>query len=160
NEQGQTWPCQFNPFNPANNAESLGFVYEPLVYVDLLNNQAETPMLATSYQWTPDKKSITFDIRQNVTWNDGQPFSADDVAFTFNLMKQVPATDLYALWTGAGLQSVTATGNKVTMTFKQPAGIYFFNFADQVGIVPKHIFSTGDAAAHPDTWPDKNPVGT
>ena len=49
NEQGQTWPCQFNPFNPANNAESLGFVYEPLVYVDLLNNQAETPMLASGY---------------------------------------------------------------------------------------------------------------
>ena len=30
NVQGQTWPCQFNPFNPANNAVSLGFVYEPL----------------------------------------------------------------------------------------------------------------------------------
>ena len=160
NEQGQTWPCQFNPFNPANNAESLGFVYEPLIFVDLLNNQAETPMLATGYQWSADKKSIVFTIRDGVTWNDGQAFSADDVAFTFNLMKQAPATDLYALWTGAGLQSVTASGNKVTMTFAQPAGIYFFNFADQVGIVPKHIFSTGDAAAHPDTWPDPNPVGT
>jgi peptide/nickel transport system substrate-binding protein len=160
NEQGQTWPCQFNPFNPANNAESLGFVYEPLIYVDLLNNQAETPMLATKYQWSADKKSIVFTIRDGVKWNDGQPFSADDVAFTFNLMKQAPATDLYALWTGAGLQSVAASGNQVTMTFAQPAGVYFFNFADQVGIVPKHIFSTGDAAAHPDTWADPNPVGT
>src|SRR5471030_2895555 len=27
NEQGQTWPCQFNPFNPAVNLEALGFVY-------------------------------------------------------------------------------------------------------------------------------------
>src|SRR5215510_16512570 len=52
NAQGQTWPCAFNPFNPSNNAVSLGFVYEPLVYVNLLNNQAETPMLATSYTWT------------------------------------------------------------------------------------------------------------
>ena len=52
-------------------------------------------------------------------WNDGQPFSADDVAYTFDLMKRVPATDLYALWTGAGLRSVTAAGNKVTMTFDQ-----------------------------------------
>src|SRR5215471_16118959 len=51
NEQGQTWPCQFNPFNPANNAESLGFVYEPLVYVNLLDNQKETDMLATKYTW-------------------------------------------------------------------------------------------------------------
>jgi peptide/nickel transport system substrate-binding protein len=160
NEQGQTWTCQFNPFNPAVNSESLGFFYEPLIYVDLLNNSAETPMLATGYQWSADKKSIVFTIRDGVKWNDGQPFSAADVAFTFNLMKKVPALDLYALWSDAGLQSVTANGNQVTMTFSQVATTYFFNFADQVGIVPEHIFSTGDAAAHPDTWPDSNPVGT
>jgi peptide/nickel transport system substrate-binding protein len=160
NEQGQTWPCQFNPFNPSVNPEALGFVYEPLIYVNLLNNQAETPMLASSYKWSADKKSIVFTIRDGVKWNDGQPFSADDVAFTFNLMKQTPATDLYALWTGAGLQSVTASGNQVTMTFADSAQPYFFNFANQVGIVPKHIFSAGDAAAHPDTWADPNPVGT
>lgn len=160
NEQGQTWTCQFNPFNPAVNLESLGFVYEPLVFVNLLQTQRATPMLASSFQWSPDKKSIDFTIRDGVKWNDGQPFSADDVAFTFNLMKQVPATDLYALWTAAGLQSVTATGNQVKMAFAQPAEPYFFNFANQVGIVPKHIFSAGEAAAHPDTWADPAPVGT
>jgi len=160
NVQGQTWTCQFNPFNPAVNAEALGFVYEPLVFVNLLKNQAETPMLASSYKWAADKKSITFTIRDGVKWNDGQPFTADDVVFTFNLMKQKPATDLYALWTGAGLKSVTSSGNQVTMQFADAAAPYFYNFADQVGIVPKHIFSTGDAAKAPDTWADPNPVGT
>jgi len=160
NEQGQTWPCQFNPFNPAVNLEALGFVYEPLIFVDLLNNSAETPMLATGYQWSADKKSIVFTIRSGVQWSDGQPFSAADVAYTFNLMKQVPALDLYALWSGAGLQSVTASGNQVTLTFSSVATTYFFNFANQVGIVPQHIFSAGDAAAHPDTWADAAPVGT
>jgi len=160
NTQGQTWTCQFNPFNPAVNPVSLGFVYEPLVYVNLLQDQKETPMLASSYQWSADKTSIVFTMRQNVKWNDGQPFTADDVAYTFDTMKRVPATDLYSLWTGAGLRSVTAAGDKVTMTFDQAAGPYFFNFANQVGIVPKHIFSTGPAAAHPDTWDDRAPVGT
>jgi peptide/nickel transport system substrate-binding protein len=160
NEQGQTWPCQFNPFNPAVNSESIGFVYEPLVYVNVLKNGAETPMLASSYTWSSDQKSIVFTIRDGVKWNDGQPFSAADVAYTFNLMKANSALDLYALWTGAGLQSVTAAGSQVTMTFNQPAKPYFYNFADQVGIVPQHIFSTGDAAAHPDTWADASPVGT
>jgi ABC-type dipeptide transport system, periplasmic component len=106
-------------------------------------------MLASSYQWSADKTSIVFTMRQNVKWNDGQPFTADDVAYTFDTMKRVPATDLYSLWTGAGLRSVTAAGDKVTMTFDQAAGPYFFNFANQVGIVPKHIFSTGPAAAAP-----------
>jgi peptide/nickel transport system substrate-binding protein len=160
NEQGQTWTCQFNPFNPAVYAESIGFVYEPLIFVDELNNQAETPMLATSYQWNATKTEIVFTIRDGVKWSDGQPFTADDVAYTFNVMKQVPATDLYALWSAAGLQSVTASGNKVTMDFKQSAQPYFYFFADQVAIVPKHVFSSGDAAAHPDTWSDPDPVGT
>ena len=44
-----------------------GFVYEPLVFVDELNNQAETPMLATGYQWNADKTSIVFTIRGGVT---------------------------------------------------------------------------------------------
>ncbi|MBO0868311.1 MAG: ABC transporter substrate-binding protein [Micromonosporaceae bacterium] len=160
NVQGQTWTCQFNPFNPAVNTLSEGFVYEPLIFVNLLKDQAETPMLASSYKWSDDKKSIVFTIRDGVKWNDGQAFSANDVAFTFNLMKKTPAIDLYSLWTGAGLQSVVASGNQVTMTFKAAAGPYFFNFANQVSIVPEHIFSTGDAAAHPDTWADTNPVGT
>jgi peptide/nickel transport system substrate-binding protein len=160
NVQGQTWTCQFNPFNPAVNTVSLGFVYEPLVFVNLLQDQKETPMLASSYQWGAGKKSIVFTIRPGVKWNDGQPFTAEDVAYTFDVMKRVPATDLYSLWTGAGLRSVTAAGDKVTMTFSQAAGPYFFNFANQVGIVPKHVFSTGPAAEHPDTWDDKAPVGT
>jgi peptide/nickel transport system substrate-binding protein len=160
NVQGQTWTCQFNPFNPAVNPESLGFVYEPLVFVDIVDNAKQTPMLATSYKWGPGKKSIVFTIRQGVKWSDGVPFTAKDVAFTFNLMKKYPATDLYSLWTGAGLNSVTASGNTVTMKFNQSADPYFFYFADEVGIVPQHIWSKGDAATHPDTWPDTNPIGT
>src|SRR3954470_610274 len=160
NEQGQTWTCEFNPYNPSTNLESVGFVYEPLVFVNLLRNQEETPMLASSYKWTPDKKSITFTLRTGVTWSDGKPFTADDVVFTFDVLKKFPATDLYSLWKGAGLESVTSKGNTVTMAFAQPAQTYFFNFANQIGIVPKHIWSTGDAAAHPDSWADKDPIGT
>jgi peptide/nickel transport system substrate-binding protein len=160
NEAGQNWTCQFNPFNPAVNSLSVGFVYEPLVYVNSLKAGAETPMLASSYKWSDDKKSITFVIRDGVKWNDGQSMTADDVAFTFNLMKQTPALDLYSLWSGAGLQSVTANGNQVTMTFAGNAQTYFYLFAGQVGIVPKHIWSTGDPASKPDTWADEKPVGT
>jgi peptide/nickel transport system substrate-binding protein len=160
NVAGQTWTCQFNPFNPSNNQESNGFVYEPLVFVNLLNNAAETPMLAKSYKWSADGKSITFTVRDGVKWSDGQPFSAEDVAFTFNLMKATPALDLYSLWSGAGLQSAKASGSDVTLTFAAPAKTYFFNFANQVVIVPQHIWSTGEAKDKPDTWANPNPIGT
>lgn len=161
NVGGQTWSCQFNPFNPANNAQSLGTVYEPLVFVNTLKDAAETPMLASSYTWGADKKSVVFTIRDNVKWSDGKPMTAADVAFTFNLMKKHPALDLYALWTGNILDSVTAQGTtKVAMNFKVAAQPYFYDFADQVGIVPEHIWSTGEPASRPNTWADPNPIGT
>lgn len=160
NVGGQTWTCQFNPFNPSDYQEALGFVYEPLVYVNILQNSKETPMLASSYKWGPGKKSIVFTVRSGVTWTDGKPLTAQDVAYTFNLMKKYPALDLYSLWKGAGLTSVTASGSSVTMKFSQSAQPYFFYFANEVGIVPQHIWSTGDAAKNPSTWADKAPVGT
>ena len=89
-------------------------------------------MLATCTRGAPDKKSIVFTIRHGVKWNDGKPFSADDVVFTFNLMKQVPVDRPLRAVDGRRTQSVTPAGNKVTMTFSQPAETYFFNFADQV----------------------------
>jgi peptide/nickel transport system substrate-binding protein len=161
NVQGQTWTCGFNPFNLAVNPVSNGWVYEPLVYVNPLKQAAETPMLAESYKWSDDKKAITFSTRKNVKWNDGKPFTAKDVAYTFNLMKKTPGADIYSLWTGAGLSTVEATDdNTVTLTFKEPAAAHFYAFANQMVIVPEHIFSTGDAAAKPDTWENKAPVGT
>lgn len=159
NVAGQTWTCGFNPFNPAVNYLSFGFVYEPLVYVNALKNNAVTPMLATSYKWAADKKSITFTIRDGVKWNDGTPMTAEDVAFTFNLMKANPGLDFNALWSTI-LTGVTASGNKVTMTFKAPAAPYFYYVAGDTPIVSKHAWSTGDAAKDPVKFQDADPVGT
>ena len=139
--QGQTWTCQFNPFNPAVNSVSLGFVYEPLVFVNLLQDQKETPMLASSYQWAPDKKSIVFTIRDGVKWSDGQPFSAEDVAYTFDIMKQVPG-DRPLLAVDRRRAEERHRRRQQGHDDVRPGRPepYFFNFANQVGIVPKHIF--------------------
>ncbi len=110
NTSGGTWTCGFNPFNPNTYQESFGFTYEPLIYINSLKNQAETPMLATKSAWSADKKTLTFTIREGVKWSDGQPFSAKDVAFTFNLLKKNSALDINAIWS-SGLTSVTASGS-------------------------------------------------
>src|SRR4051794_40395224 len=159
NAQGQTWPCGFNPYNPSFNTVSLGVVYEPLVYINALKDSAETPMLASSYAWGAGKKSIVFTVRDGVKWSDGQPLTGDDVAYTFNLMKSHPALDINALWSSI-LTSVTASGNKVTMTFKNAAAPYFFYIADQTGIIPQHIWSTGAPAKDPVQYQDAHPIGT
>jgi peptide/nickel transport system substrate-binding protein len=155
NENGALWTCGFNPLNSSYNLLSVGFIYEPLVYVNPLQSGKTTPMLASSYSWGAGNKSLTFTIRQGVKWSDGTPMTAADVAYTFNLEKKYPALDLTGVW--SVLSSVTATGNTVTMNFSTVAVPYFYYIADQTPIVPEHIWST---IANPATDSIKNPVGT
>jgi peptide/nickel transport system substrate-binding protein len=159
NEQGQTWTCGFNPFNSNNTQVSVGNIYEPLVFMNILQNGKETPMLATGYTWSADKKTLTFTMRDGVKWSDGQPVTADDVAFTFSLMKKDPVADLQGIWS-TGLQSVTASGNQVVFVWNAAAGPYLFYVADLTGIVPKHLWSSGDAFAKVSQWQDAAPVGS
>ena len=47
NESGQLWSCGFNPLNPSYTGLAYGFIYEPLVYVNPLQQGKTTPMLAS-----------------------------------------------------------------------------------------------------------------
>jgi peptide/nickel transport system substrate-binding protein len=155
NESGQLWSCGFNPLNPSDTQLSAGFIYEPLVYVNPLQQGKTTPMLASSYQWSNGNKTLTFTIRSGVKWSDGTPMTANDVAYTFNLTKKNSALDLTGAW--SVLSSVTASGSTVTMNFKAVAVPYFYYIADQTPIVPEHVFSK---MSNPVTDPVKAPVGT
>lgn len=145
----------FNPYNGHPNAGVLGLVYETLYFVNI-NGGSFTPMLATDYKWNSDNTQVTFSIRQNVKWSDGQPFTADDVAFTYNLMKQYPAADGSGVW--SYLKDVTAPdANTVVMTFQKAYPPVLVTIAGHVYIVPKHIFaSVGD----PTKYLTDKPIGT
>ena len=156
NESGSLWTCGFNPFNLSNIGYSFGNVYEPLVFVNTLQNAKESPWLATKWTWSNGNKDITFTIRNGVKWTDGKPLTAADVVFTFNLLKQNKALDVNSVW--SVLSSVTQKGsNQVVMTFKAPAVTYFYYIADQTAIVPQHIWST---VSDPVKYTDSHPVGT
>ncbi|MGH2887855.1 MAG: ABC transporter substrate-binding protein, partial [Solirubrobacteraceae bacterium] len=144
NESGSTWTCQFNPFNPAVTLVSFGWIYEPLEYVNILKTGSVTPWLADTSQWSKDFKTLTFTIRSGATWSDGQPFTAADVAYTFNAMKSDKAIDLNAVWKADGgpLTDVTQKGNQVVFTFDTASEPYFYLIADQTPIVPKHIWAS------------------
>src|SRR3954471_12988620 len=142
NESGSTWTCQFNPFNPAVTLTSFGFVYESLQFVNILQSDKKPlPWLASSSTWSNGFKTLTFTIRDGIKWSDGQPFSAADVLFSFNLLKKHSALDLNADW--SVLKSVKQSGaNKVVFTFKTSAVPYFYYIASQTPIVPQHIWAS------------------
>jgi peptide/nickel transport system substrate-binding protein len=162
NESGATWNCQFNPLT-TDQQEANGFVYESLDYINpLQDTSAPTPLLATSYKWNTTDTQLTFDVRSGVKWSDGTAFSAQDVAYTFNLLKANSSLDTYSLWSapssgGAGLTSVTASGSTVTMDFSAAASVYFYDVASMTPIVPEHIWQT---VGNPANYTDTKPVGT
>ena len=155
-EYGEPWNCQFNPYNASDEFDSFGPVYEELVYQNSLKNGATTPWLATSWAWSNNDKTLTFTVRKGVTWTDGQPFSANDVLFTFDLLKKNPGLDLNSDW--SVLTSVAVKGgDQVVFDFKTAAVPYFYYIADQTPIVPAHIWS---GIKDPVTFLDPHPVGT
>src|SRR6516162_1385395 len=94
NESGGTWTCDFNPFNLAYISFSLGNVYEPLVFINALHSGQATPWLATSWAWGNGNKTLTFTIRNGVKFSNGDPLTAADVAYTFNLLKAHKTMDI------------------------------------------------------------------
>jgi peptide/nickel transport system substrate-binding protein len=151
----------FNPFDaaaPVQGMGATGLVYEPLFQFNLANpSTAPYPWLATAYSWGDGGKSITFTIRQGVKWNDGQPFTADDVAFTFNYAKQYAnsKTDNINLG-GLQITSVSESGNTVTVSFPSPQYMNLLHIAGMV-MLPKHIWSSITNPVH---FTDPKPVGT
>ena len=155
-ENQTTWVRNFEPLNPVSISRwpTRGGIYESL----FLNNPITTdwtPWLATGYEWRNNNKKLLFNIRSGVEWSDGKPFSAHDVAYTFNLMKKFPALDSRNSW--GFLKSVIAISDTVIeVDFKR---VYVPGFEAIAGapIIPKHIWSKLD---DPLDFSNPNPVGT
>jgi len=154
-----TIPDDFNPLNPAGTGGTAGgtgsLIYEPLIYNNIYTGK-QTDLLATGYKWSNGNKTLTVTTRSGVNWSDGKPFSAADVAFTFNLLKKYPALDTNGFWK-TSLRSVTATGpDTVVFQFKSPYTVILPQILGQE-IVPQHIWSK---VANPVTFANTHPVGT
>ena len=88
------WKRVFNPFLKEEDTRwpSVAGIYEPLIVYNRATG-AYVPWLATSFEWSTDNRKLRFALRSGVVWSDGIPFTAKDVAFTFGLMRRIPALD-------------------------------------------------------------------
>lgn len=67
----------------AGSSGALSYLFEGLTEISWLDDQVE-PALAESWEHSDDGLTWKFNIRRDVTWHDGEPFTAHDVDFTFN----------------------------------------------------------------------------
>jgi len=109
---------------------------------------------------SPDGLSVTWKLKQNVLWHDGQPFTADDVVFNWEYAAD-PAT---AATTLGSYQNVTVEkidSYSVRVRFQKPTPFWADPFVGANGMmIPKHLFDGYRGGASRDAPANLKPVGT
>ena len=148
-------------------------LYEGLITLD--ENMDVKPSLAESYEFSEDKRTVTFKLRNGVKWHDGQVFTADDVKFTFDFcsndkyngpntmfVKNIKGYDDFKNGKTNNLEGVKKVDDStIEITTNDVYGSALINFGYMMRIIPKHVWDKEDIeAAQKDTDLMRNPVGT
>jgi peptide/nickel transport system substrate-binding protein len=159
-EQQSTWIRNFNPLLPQGSSSrwpTQNGIYESLFIYTLINAEP-VPWLATDWEFSEDNLTLTFMTREGVQWSDGTPFTANDVAFTFNLFLEneaIPGNGGAVI--APYLSSVEATDDTtVVFNFTQPYTVGFYDIGAQM-IVPEHVFGEVEDVL---TFTNEEPVAT
>src|SRR5215470_5888292 len=79
----------WNPYSIGSNHQNgPNLIYEPLAYYSAFGDKTYM-WLAESYQFSADFKRLTIKTQSGISWSDGQPFSAEDVAYTLNTLRDL-----------------------------------------------------------------------
>ena len=150
------------------------YPYQEFVFDKLINSDSSltptTGMLAKTYTVSPDGMKFDFDLRTDVKWHDGTPFTGADVKFTIEFLartnsfsavtfKRIKGAQDFVDKKATEISGVVVNGSKVTITFDKIAPDAAMVFA-QWPMLPKHLLSDCDPLT-PQThkfW--QSPVGT
>lgn len=133
-----------------------------MIYSPLYMNNADgiNWFLATDYSVSEDGMTYTFTLRDDVVWSDGEPFTADDVVFTYTEMEQ--EENLGWAYSQLVYNEGTVAIEKVddytvsfTFPFATPTAIEMLS---QIFIMPEHIYKDVEDYEHNDY--NMNSVGT
>ncbi|KQT99518.1 ABC transporter substrate-binding protein [Sanguibacter sp. Leaf3] len=141
--------ANFNPYSTGIQNGTLGPIYEPLFYFNRAAAGDPVPMLGMSYEFNEDGTEITVKTREGVTWNDGTPFTAKDVAFTWNYE---PAKPL-GLISAEATDDTTVVAKFETAQYTTVAGLFM------AAVVPEHIWKD-KTVEEAGSWANEEAVGT
>jgi peptide/nickel transport system substrate-binding protein len=129
-----TEPTSLDPHGPPGSGQNviLPYIYDTLVYRDMENKSQ--PYLAKSWEVADDGMTITFELRDDVTFHDGTPLNADAVVFTFNRFKEAKTSPSAGLATMDGVEALDEY--TVQFSFSKPSATFFSTLASPyAGIV-------------------------
>ncbi|HPN96379.1 MAG TPA: ABC transporter substrate-binding protein [Candidatus Moranbacteria bacterium] len=131
-------PVYINPILSQSNdvdADLVQLAYSGLLKYDSAGNIISD--LAENYEISEDKTAYTFHLKKNVTWHDGQPFTANDILFTVNLISDPSyKSPLRSNW--QGIETEVVDDSTIIFRIKTPYAGFLNNLT--FGILPKHIW--------------------
>ncbi len=161
----EAFTSDIQTFNPVLSHDTtsnavINLLFSQLVYTDPDTLDA-APDLATKWDIAPDNKTYTFTLKQGVTFHDGQPLTADDVKFTYDLLMDSKSGTTRATSLNDHIASVTVKGPQTVVFALKDVIAPFLNNDATYGIVPKHILGSAkleEIPTHP--FSTSKPVGS
>ncbi|MGH9174591.1 MAG: peptide ABC transporter substrate-binding protein, partial [Vicinamibacterales bacterium] len=161
-------PTNLNPHFSQGTKDSAAasLVLEPLIDVDGDGNlvpvlAAEVPTVENG-GISEDGTKITYTLKQGVVWSDGEPFTAEDVRFTweFTIDPDASTTSNAAYIPVEDVEVVD--DHTLILHFANPAPAWFGVFSTGFGgqVLPRHLMQDFMGAAARDAAFNLNPVGT
>ncbi len=134
-----------------------GHIYEALVERDR-DTLEMIPRLAERWTISPDKMRFRFFLKKGVRWSDGPEFTADDIIYSFRVLKDPKTANSHVKVYYLDVQSVEKI-DRYTVEFLYSRPYYLaLEFCGGMPVVPKHIFDDGtDFNTHKN---NRLPIGT
>ena len=128
-------------------AGGLQLIYDTLMAPSWDEVATEYGLLAEAVSYPADFSSVTYRLRSEAKWHDGQPITPDDVVWSFEqLIKNNPRQAYYY----SHVKSVAKTGEReVTFTFDQAGNRELPQIVGQIRVLPKHWWTGTDASGKP-----------
>ncbi len=151
--------------NGTKDTDASSLVTEPLARISSKSIIPDIPVLAKEIpsvqngEISADYTTVTWKLKDGVVWSDGEPFTADDVVYTWQFVTKPEngATTTASYSDIAKVEAVDKTTAKVT--FKAAAAAWFIPFVADAGeIIPKHVLEKCASATQCDY--SQKPVGT
>jgi len=144
----------WNPlvFKTLEDLDRLAMIYDRLV---VPGPDGKPRMWAAERIDVVNDTTIEAVLREGMTFSDGQPVTAEDVAFSFRYLKEKEAP--YFRTALVNLARVEADGNRVRFTLAEPSASFVAQALGQVLILPRHVWETMEA---PQDAKNTEPVGS
>jgi len=151
------WTNDPDNLNPFIGAETSSYEIWLLNYDFLTGYSPDLqpiPDLATSWETSPDGKTWTFHLREGVKWQDGEPFTAADVAFTYNYIVENQMGAFSSLTTFIE-EAVAVDDTTVEIRCSKPKANMIRTW---IPILPEHVWSKVSPKAAGASYQNKPPI--